>query len=182
MQRRIGIFNQGMQDKQEIVAQLLSLSFLIFFSLHLALSHWGKHKQKKIIKCGELFAHSYSCGVAQQCDWLTTLPYVLYILLLPFVSHCSFCFQTLPFTFLSLSHYYTVYTGIYAKYKPLCFLPRTTFFVWSRYKFIPLTFSLFLFLPSVSLHFQSTIVLDSASILTHPGSKTPSKITLASSF
>lgn len=69
------------------------------------------YKLKKIIKCGELSAHSYSCGVAQQCDWLTTLPYVLLWDILPFsfVSHCSFCFQTSAFTFLSLSRSIYIY-------------------------------------------------------------------------
>jgi len=37
------------------------------------------HKRKKIVKRAErLFPHSYSFGVAQQCNWLTTLPYVLH--------------------------------------------------------------------------------------------------------
>lgn len=144
---------------KKIRARLLSPSSLVFSAPHLGFISLT-HKRKKIIKCGELLAHSYSCGVAQQCDWLTTLPYVLLQDIPPFlfVSHCSFCFQTLAFISLSLiQHVYNIY-----KRKPLFFLPRITFSVSSRYKFIPLTFSLFL--PSVSLHFQSTTVLDNASI------------------
>jgi len=117
------------------------------------------HKRKKIMKCGELFAHSYSCGVAQQCDWLTTLPLrtaVGYSTTSLHLSDARF-YHSLS---LSLSHSYTAYTSIYGK--PFFFLPPTTFFISSRYKFIPLTFSFFL--PSVSLHFQSTTVLDNASI------------------
>lgn len=101
-------------------------------------------KRKKIVKCGErLFPHSYSSGVAQQRDWLTTLPYVLPDTLpFLFVSHCSYRFQTLAFTFLSLARIQVravVYMYICATV--LLLSAHTSPFVSSRYKFIPLTFS-----------------------------------------
>lgn len=140
------------------MACLSSLFYMppLFLCLsNLSRSHLMR-KRKKIVKCGErLFPHSYSSGVAQQRDWLTTLPYVLPDTLpFLFVSHCSYRFQTLAFTFLSLARIQVravVYMYICATV--LLLSAHTSPFVSSRYKFIPLTFSpslLLSFLPFLS--------------------------------
>lgn len=126
------IFNRGLYKQETRGATFVFFSFpsllSIFFLLLFSSSRSNlAYKRKKIVKCGErLFAHSYSSGVAQQCDWLTTLPYVLLDTLpFPFVSHCC-CSQTLAlnffFSFFTQIREYTCIREI------VLLLPRHLFF------------------------------------------------------
>lgn len=130
------------------------------------------HKRKKIVKYGErLFLHSYSFGVAQQCNWLTTLPYVLSWIPCYFPSSLIASLLSerfvLTFVFLALRN-----TGTRV-YMYICEIPFSSFLsALPLLRDINSSFLLSLFLPlslslapfRLSLHFQSGTVLGNASI------------------
>lgn len=120
------------------------------------------HKREKIVKCGErLLLHSYSFDVPQQCNWLTTLPYVLYRIPYHFPSSpiaplLSDRRSSLPSSFprFPIHRYARIYIHTYMYRYIVCEIVLLTAHlsasVSSRYKFIPLTLSFSFSRPSVS--------------------------------
>lgn len=166
--RGMGIFNQVLH-KQEIVARLFSLSpsssplsaALLYLTDAQAEENYKMRwafRSFIFLRCSAAMRLANYPAIRNTVGYPTVS---LRLSLLLLFSDVRF-YLSLSFTHIYMYVLFLAYTFIHLYAKPLFFLLRATLFVSSRYKFIPLTFSVFL--PSVSLHFQSTTVLDNASI------------------